>query len=80
MNLQSVFEKIRNKDIKLLLSATITPLFTPTLSFAKLEKFVDPLPIPHVARPTTYGGSHYQITMEETAQKLHRNLLRLMFY
>jgi spore coat protein A, manganese oxidase len=70
----SVLEDMRNKKSNLLLSVTITFLLNPAISLAELAKFVDPLPIPQVAKPTTYNGSHYQITMKETAQKLHRDL------
>src|SRR5690606_4958477 len=42
-----------------------------------LEKFVDPLPIPHVAQPVTGqvgGAATYEIAVMQVQQKLHRDL------
>jgi spore coat protein A len=43
----------------------------------RLEPFVDPLPIPGIAQPTSGvpgGAAHYDIAMTEFTQKLHRDL------
>lgn len=42
----------------------------------KLEKFVDPLPIPKVIKPHTKSKTktYYEVTMKEFYQKLHRDL------
>lgn len=42
----------------------------------KLTKFVDSLPIPEMLKPVKKdnNGTHYEVTMEEFHQKLHRDL------
>lgn len=46
------------------------------LDASSLEKFVDPLPLPAVAKPKGQqdGADYYEISMTEKKQKLHRDL------
>lgn len=68
------FFPVPNLSYRMRLAIAFLVMISPYCSHAALTKFVDPLPIPPIAKPTTAGGNHYLITMQEIQQKLHRDL------
>jgi spore coat protein A len=52
----------------------------PLLDLAHLTPFVDPLPVPEIAKPLRAGNGHYQIPIREFTAKIHRDVPATRFW